>query len=678
MSMVKHLPMPFHFLSRNDVSNYATKRITQQTHYNADVRKTMLVTWHQIIFVKIKNRLVKAAMDIVERERLGEVVSKDRVIGVRESFVELNLTENSLDLYTREFEKAYLEGTACFYKSRTAEILQNNGILNYIAYADRKLQEEQARAEQYLDRSKPDSVNALIEQCVSILLCDYEEQMLAECTTLIKNHDIERLQMIYRLVSKTDNGMKTMLKILLDYIKQEGLDQMKQNAETVTTDCDKYVEQLLELHTKFSELIKAAFYDDPNFLTVRDKAFQEIVNNTEVFKLEVSSKQFKGSIESRSPELLANYCDQLLRKTALSKRLTSEEIDEKLNHVLLILKYVQNKDIFMKFHKGHMSRRLILEISSDQEKEEMLVRRFREIGMPADYVNKLSRMLQDIEVNRDTNTTVKSMLLQQNNNDMFKLADMMHLKILNIGAWGKSRTTPVSLPRELEDCAAEVEEVYKKMHCGRKLYWSAQMSTATIVYSTKFGKYDFDLSALQLSILNVFSDRQYDKITFSDLKLATEMGDAEMGRTMMSLVAFPKLKEQVLLTDVQNPTPKTFNDSSLFWINHNFALYKNDKVQTRGKLNLVGRFNPVNDPQIELECEEVMQLRTFRLQEAIVKIMKTRRKMTSAQLQTELVEMLKQMFLPSRKLIKEQLEWLIENKFIARDDSDMNTFIYVT
>lgn len=88
MSMVKHLPMPFHFLTRNDVSNYAAKRLTQQSHYNADVRKTMLVTWHQIIFVKIKNRLVKAAMDIVEHERLGEVVSKDRVIGVRESFGE--------------------------------------------------------------------------------------------------------------------------------------------------------------------------------------------------------------------------------------------------------------------------------------------------------------------------------------------------------------------------------------------------------------------------------------------------------------------------------------------------------------------------------------------------------------------------------------------------------------
>lgn len=332
----------------------------------------------------------------------------------------------------------------------------------------------------------------------------------------------------------------------------------------------------------------------------------------------------------------------------------------------------------MRYHKIHMSRRLILEISSDQEKEEMLVRKFREIGMPADYVNKLSRMLQDIEVNKDTNATVKSYLLQHNNNDSSKLADMMHLKILNIGAWGKSRTTSVTLPRDLEEFTGEIEEVYKKMHCGRKLFWSSQMSTATIVYTTKHGKYDFDVSALQLSLLNVFNSRPHDKIAFGDLKLATQIGDVEMGRTIMSLVAYPKLREQVLITDVKNPSPKSFSDSSLLWINHDFALYKNDKPQPRGKLNLVGRLNVMHDPQVELECEEVMQLRTFRLQEAIVKIMKTRRKLTSAQLQTELIQMLKQMFFPSRKLIKEQLEWLIENKFIARDDSDMNTFVYIT
>jgi cullin-5 len=38
--------------------------------------------------------------------------------------------------------------------------------------------------------------------------------------------------------------------------------------------------------------------------------------------------------ESRCPELLANYCDMLLRKTPLSRKLTSDEIETKLKEVV--------------------------------------------------------------------------------------------------------------------------------------------------------------------------------------------------------------------------------------------------------------------------------------------------------------------------------------------------------
>ena len=38
--------------------------------------------------------------------------------------------------------------------------------------------------------------------------------------------------------------------------------------------------------------------------------------------------------ESKCPELLANYCDMLLRKTPLSKKLTSEETEAKLRDVV--------------------------------------------------------------------------------------------------------------------------------------------------------------------------------------------------------------------------------------------------------------------------------------------------------------------------------------------------------
>ena len=64
-------------------------------------------------------------------------------------------------------------------------------------------------------------------------------------------------------------------------------------------------------------------------------------------------------------------------------------------------------------------------------------------------------------------------------------------------------------------------------------------------------------------------------------------------------------------------------------------------------------------------------------QEAIIKILKMRKKISNAQLQSELVEILKNMFLPSKKMIKEQIEWLIEHKYMKRDEDNINLFIYM-
>ncbi len=72
-----------------------------------------------------------------------------------------------------------------------------------------------------------------------------------------------------------------------------------------------------------------------------------------------------------------------------------------------MLKYVQNKDVFMRYHKTHLTRRLILETSADSEVEENMVEWLRDVGMPAEYVNKLARMFQDIKVSEDLNTEFK-------------------------------------------------------------------------------------------------------------------------------------------------------------------------------------------------------------------------------------------------------------------------------
>ena len=92
---------------------------------------------------------------------------------------------------------------------------------------------------------------------------------------------------------------------------------------------------------------------------------------------------------------------------------------------------------------------------------------------------------------------------------------------------------------------------------------------------------------------------------------------------------------------------------------------------------MIGRLQLSTEKTREEENAGILQLRILRTQEAIIKILKMRKRISNGQLQSELVDILKNMFLPSKKLIKEQIEWLIEHKYMKRDDDNINLFIYM-
>ena len=161
-------------------------------------------------------------------------------------------------------------------------------------------------------------------------------------------------------MDRVPDGVTPMLVYLEEHIATAGLDDMMAAVDIITQDSEKYVERLLDLFRRFSTLVKEAFDDDPRFLTARDKAYKLVVNDSSVFKLDLPMRQGggppvpavptigtiaslnaaskptnnNGLPESKCPELLANYCDMLLRKTPLSKKLTSDEIESKLRDVV--------------------------------------------------------------------------------------------------------------------------------------------------------------------------------------------------------------------------------------------------------------------------------------------------------------------------------------------------------
>lgn len=675
-----YLPKPFNQLEVTLAGKAHSTLQKKNLGEESIVRKLMLDSWNECIFHNIKYRLQDSAMKLVHAERNGEAFDSQLVIGVRESYVNLSSDcEDKLKIYRDNFEKAYLDATQAFYRAKAPEYLDANGVQNYMRYADQKLKEEEQRASRYLEtRRDSKSVEVLVSHCVDVLVTAFKDTIIAECPHMIKNNETEKLRLMFSLMDRVERGIDEMLRYLEEHIKHQGLADMIVSATIITTDSEQYVEKLLELFNRFSLLVSQAFVDDPRFLTSRDMAYKYIVNDTSIFKLELPAKNkgmgVKTLPESKCPELLANYCDMLLRKTALSKKLTSEEVERKLREVLLVLKYVQNKDVFMRYHKAHLTRRLILDSSADNEKEENMVEWLRDVGMPADYVNKLARMFQDIKVSEDLNQEFKE--AHRNNNE--GLADSINIKILNAGAWARSsdRVT-VTLPMELEDYIPQVEEFYRQKHNGRKLQWHHLMSNGIITFANDIGKFDLEVTTFQMAVLFAWNQRPKDHISYESLQLATELPDTELRKTLFSLIAFPKVKRQVLLCEPEAKQPKDFTDNTMFWVNQEFGIIKNGKLQKRGKMNLIGRLQLSTERSKEEDNDGIVQLRILRVQEAIVKILKMRKRISNAALQTELVEILKNMFLPSKKMIKEQIEWLIEHRYMRRDEDNINQFIYM-
>ena len=60
---------------------------------------------------------------------------------------------NRLEIYKENFEKAYIESTEVFYRTRVPDELTANGVQGYMEWAKNKLADEEIRAGRYLETS---------------------------------------------------------------------------------------------------------------------------------------------------------------------------------------------------------------------------------------------------------------------------------------------------------------------------------------------------------------------------------------------------------------------------------------------------------------------------------------------------------------------------------------------
>ncbi|CAM4870034.1 unnamed protein product [Rotaria socialis] len=612
-----------------------------------EIGEMSLDCWTRLIIEPLKDRLVNLLLEQIYLDRVCECVNQTTIKCVIMSFVDVcqHRKMNALELYEKSFENRLLQATGEYYREEGNLLLTKSDCIQYMKRILILIDDEEFRSRKFLNST---SYSKIYNECLQRLVCDHFDTLKSICNDLIVKEDLDALKNMYKLLKPTHIGINYMVEKLQDNISRIGHEKIQTlKGENLST---LFVETLLDLHTKYMNIIKETFTSDPEFVSSLDKACSTIVN-----------MKYGNRLSAKAPELLAHYCDSLLRKS--SKAATDSEIEEKLLSSITIFKYLDDKDYFQRFYQKMLARRLINQQSISIDAEEFMVTKLKQI-CGYEFTGKLARMFQDIKVSDDLNTEfldyLKSELSSTTaNQTMTNLIGLdFNIYVLQANSWPvtQSAANTFILPHLLEKPLHMFESFYGKKYSGRKLCWMYNLSNAEIRMTHLDRSYFVTMGTYQMAILLQFNDHQ--QLTVNELEEATKLNTKELDKQIISL-----LDAKFILGNAS-----ALSSDSKISINFD---YKNKR--TKFKIALLPQKEASHDP--ESSQKSVEEDRKFYLQAVIVRIMKARKKLKHNSLIEEVITQSKQRFSPSIQIIKKCIEVLIDKQYLERSSSDEYSYI---
>ncbi|MCJ1346644.1 hypothetical protein MMC31_004862 [Peltigera leucophlebia] len=635
----KYINHLFRYLNRH----WVKREIDEGKKDIYDVYTLHLVQWREELFSKVNVNVMAAVLTMVEKQRNGETIEQAQIKSVVDSFVSLGLDESdstkpTLDVYRYHFEKPFLEATTTYYENESAQFVAENSVVEYMKKAETRLEEEKARVGLYLH---PDIMTPLMKACLGVLVTGHSSLLRDEFQVLLDNDRQEDLARMYRLLARIVDGLEPLRTKFEAHVRKSGLAAVEKVAlEGDNLEPKTYVDALLDIHTQYQNLVNDAFAGESEFVRSLDNACKEFVNRNKVCKT--------GS--TRSPELLAKYSDALLKKSG--KNAEEADLEAALTQIMTVFKYIEDKDVFQKFYSRMLAKRLVHSSSASEDAETSMISKLKE-ACGFEYTNKLQRMFQDIQISKDLNTTYNDWQAKAFDEDEIKKAVDSSYHVLGTGFWPLTPPATQFLPpQEIVKTYQRFQTFYFDKHSGRKLTWLWNLCKgemrANYIKSAKI-PYTFMVSTYQMAILLLFNDA--DVVTYEDAYKATALSADWLDP---SLGVFVKAK--VLNVSPENAKPEP---GTTYTLNYGFK-------SKRVKVNLNIAVKSEQKQEVEDTHKTIEEDRKLLMQSAIVRIMKSRKKMKHVVLVQETISQIKSRFMPKISDIKKSIDQLIEKEYLER------------
>ncbi|CAH1441220.1 unnamed protein product [Lactuca virosa] len=590
--------------------------------------------FHDLLYHKLEQKMTDAVISLIDQEREGKQIDRALLKNVLDIFVDIGVGQllyegNEMDYYENDFEASMLNDTAAYYSRKASKWILEYSCPDYMLKAEECLKREKDRVSHYLYSS---SEPKLLEKVQTELLSVYATQLLEKeqsgCLALLREDRVDDLSRMYRLFSKIQSGLDLFSRMFEQHVAAEGTALVKQAEDAASTN-KGFVRKVIELHDKYLAYVNDCFMNHTLFHKALKEAFQIFCN--------------KGIAGSSSAELLATFCDDILKKSG-SEKLSDEAIEDTLKKVVVLLDYISDKDLFAGFYRKKLARRLLVDKSANNEHERSILRMMKQQcgGL---YTSKMEGMFKDLTLAKENQFHFEEYL---NNNPNVSRGIDLAVTVLTSHLWPSYKSSDLNLPAEMVKCIEVFKDYYQTKTKGRKLTWIYSLGSCHVNGIFEAETHELIVLTNQAAALLLFNSA--DRLSYQEIKTLLNLSDDDVVRLLHSLS----------LLNTRNNNSKRVAISCI-----DPSLYNNNEIPL-----------PHVDEK-EKVIKDVGKERGESIELAIVRIMKSRKVLKHRELVQVCEEQLGSLFKPDVKAIKKRIEDLLSRRYLERDKEDPNLYRYL-